>query len=56
MGHIACDCRIIVNDELERMRKGAAMAYCNIPSQNLSEGTEENKKSQAGFKGICCNF
>jgi hypothetical protein len=57
MGYTAFDCRIIVNDELGRTWNGETTAYCNIgpPPQNLSEETEESKKSWTVFKEISCN-
>jgi hypothetical protein len=41
--------RIIVDDQLERIRKEAAKAYFNIPYQYFAGGTEEmHEKPESG--------
>jgi hypothetical protein len=45
IGYIGLNWRIILSDELERIRKEAVIIYFKVLSQHVSEGTEANHEN-----------
>jgi hypothetical protein len=52
--NVALSDRLIVNEESERRRNEALVAWLGVIFRHLSGGTEENKEEKFPFPDICC--